>query len=233
MGSPSNFSTLPHAVSPTGVLQFNTSGFTAITGGVPSSPPLRNGANAASLSAAAAPLPPVGTPAWVSIPVDVTSDVNFVTFEAAFTSQPGAIGLLTVYWNDVEIGQIDERGVLPGIQTYSFAIPSSYLDRSNSLGFRLDQFSSVASSASVSNVVTGFGGLTTPPKLKIETVTGIPTPVLTLTGTQNFTYLVETSPDLVNWEPMAAVTLDTGVTAALTDSSAAGFRMRFYRAVSP
>ena len=82
-------------------------------------------------------------------------------------------------------------------------------------------------------MATGFGGLPTAPKLKIETVSGIPTPVLTLTGTQNFTYLVETSPDLVNWEPMAAVTLDTGVNAALTDPAATGLQLRFYRAVSP
>ena len=77
------------------------------------------------------------------------------------------------------------------------------------------------------------GKFANPPKLKIETVSGVPTPVLTLTGTQNFTYLVETSPDLVNWEPMAAVTLDTGVNAALTDPEATGLQLRFYRAVSP
>ena len=77
------------------------------------------------------------------------------------------------------------------------------------------------------------GKFANPPKLKIETVVGVPTPVLTLTGTQNFTDLVETSSDLVNGEPMAAVTLDAGVNAALTDPAAPGLQLRFYRAVSP
>ena len=91
----------------------------------------------------------------------------------------------------------------------------------------------MTSGISVTNVKTGFAGLPTPAQLKIETVSDVPTSVLTVTGTQNFTYLVETSPDLVNWEPMAAVTLDTGVNAALTDPEATGLQLRFYRAVSP
>ena len=85
----------------------------------------------------------------------------------------------------------------------------------------------------MTNVKTGFAGLPTPARLKIESVSGITTPVLTVTGTQNFTYLIETSQDLANWEPMAAVTLDTGVNAALTDPAATGLHLRFYRAVSP
>ena len=232
VGSATNFSILPRAVSQTGAVQINGMGFTAITGSAPPSPP-RPGVADSSTPAAAASPPPVGTPAWISIPIDLTSNMSFVQFDAEFTSQPGAIGMLSIYWNDVEIGQIEEQASLPGVQSYTFDIPSAFLDRSNTLGFRLDQFSGVTSSVSVTNVVTGFGGLANPPKLKIETVPGVPKPVLTVTGTQNFTYLVETSPDLVNWEPMAAVTLDTGVNAALTDPEATGLQLRFYRAVSP
>ncbi len=227
-GAMYNFSVLAHPIGQTGLVQFNASGFTATTGGAPFGPQSIGKDGSIQTNAAA-----VGAPAWTSIPVDVTSNVNFVTFNAAFTSPTGAMGLLTIYWNDLEIGRIDERDVLPGVQTYTFGITGTFLDRSNSLGFRIDQFSAVASSVSVTNVATGFGGLTTPPKLKIENVSGISTPVLTVTGMQNFTYLVESSQDLVNWEPMAAVTLDTGVAAALTDSSVPGFLMRFYRVVSP
>ena len=227
------FSTIPYARSQTGTIQVNATGFTAITSAPLPSPAPPEEANTSNQPPVAAPPPPVGAPAWISIPVDVTGTVSFVTFNAEFTSQPGANGLLTVYWNDVEIGRIEEQVALSGMQSYTFDVPSVFFDRNNSLGFRLDQFSGVQSSISVSNVATGFGGLPTAPKLKIETVTGIPTPVLTVTGTQNFTYLIETSPDLVNWEPMAAVTLDTGMNAALTDPDATGLQLRFYRAVSP
>ena len=227
-GSVYNFSILAHPTGQTGSVQFNSSGFTATTGGAPFSPQSIGKDGSIQTNAAA-----TGSPAWTSIPVDVTSNVNFVTFNAVFTSQAGAMGLLTVYWNDVEIGRIDERDVLLGVQTYTFGIADTFHDRSNSLGFRIDQFSAVASSVSVTNVATGFGGLTNSPKLQIENISGISAPVLTLTGTVNYTYLVETSQDLVNWEPMAAVTLDTGVAAALTDPSAPGLQMRFYRAVSP
>lgn len=182
------------------------------------------------MSAASAP---TGAPAWTSIAVELTSPVNYVSFSAQFTSALGAVGLLSVFWNDEKIGEIDECNVLSGVQNYFFEMAGSYNDRNNSLGFRIDQFSEVISTVSVTNVTTGFGGLTNPPNLKMENIPGISTPVLTLTGTQNFTYLVEASDDLLNWEPMAAVTLDTGVAAALTDSSAPGFLMRFYRAVSP
>ena len=227
-GSSYNFSILAHPTGQTGLVQFNTSGFTAATGNTPFSPQLIGKDGFIQTNAAAA-----GAPAWTSIPVDVTSSVNFVTFNAQFTSTAGAMGLLTVYWNDVEIGKIDERDVLAGMQTYTFGVTGTFLDRSNSLGFRIDQFSTVPSSVSVTNVATGFGGLTNAPKLKIQNISGISTPVLTLTGAVNYTYLVETSQDLVNWEPMAAVTLDTGVTAALIDPTAAGLLMRFYRGVSP
>ena len=58
-------------------------------------------------------------------------------------------------------------------------------------------------------------------------------PVLTLTGALSYTYLIETSTDLINWAPMAAVILDAATSAALSDPDASGFTQRFYRAVSP
>ncbi len=233
VGSASDFSTLPYALGQTGTVQINTMGFTAITSAPAPSPTPPEQVKTSTQFAVAAASPPVGAPAWISIPVEVTGNVSFVTFNAGFTSQPGASGLLTVYWNDVEIGRIEEQVSLPGVQSYTFDIPSAFRDRNNSLGFRLDQFSSVVSSIGVTNVATGFGGLPTAPKVKIESVPGVPTPVLTVTGTQNFTYLVQTSQDLMNWEPMAAVTLDTGVNAALTDPETTSLQLRFYRVVSP
>ena len=226
-----DFAVLPHAVGQSGLLQFDTSGFTATTGGTQLSPQAK-GKNSSVQTNATAADAPVGSPAWISIPVNVTSNVNFVTFNAQFTSQSGALGLLTVYWNDVVIGSIDEDNVLPGVQSYTFGITKTFLDRSNSLGFRLDQFSTVQSSVSVTSVATGFAGLNAP-KLTIGTTTGSSTPVLGLTGTLNNSYIIQTSEDLVNWEPMATVTLDTGVSAYLGDPAAAGLQKRFYRAVSP
>ena len=226
-----DFANTPNAIGLTGQVQFTGGGCSLTTSSAAPSPPA--GEIAGPGQAAAVPPPPIGNPAWISILPNVTSSVNFVTFNAEFTGAAGSMGLLTVYWNDEEIGQIDERNISPGVHSYTFEIANAFLDRSNTLGFRLDQFSPVTSGISVTNVKTGFAGLPTPPRLKIERVSGIATPVLTMTGTQNFTYLVETSPDLVNWEPMAAVTLDTGVNAALTDPAATGLQLRFYRAVSP
>jgi hypothetical protein len=165
--------------------------------------------------------------------VELTSAVNYVSFSAEFTSAAGAVGLLSVFWNDEKIGEIDERNVLPGVQNYFFEVSGSFTDRNNSLGFRLDQFSEVISTVTVSNVATGYGGVTGPMNLALDKLPTNPAPMLTLTGVTNYTYLIEASEDLLNWEPIAAVTLDAGVSVSFDDPNAPLFSRRFYRAVSP
>ena len=225
-----NFSAIPHVVGQSGSVQFSASSFTATTGGAQTAALQAGRAmqfNAATQGA------PSYSPVWTSVPVDVSSRVNFVKFDATFSSQPGATGLLTVFWNDVQIGQIDESYVTPGITNYTFMISSAYLDKSNSLGFRLDQGSNVLSTVNVSNVSTGLSGLTTPHQLTIANAAGAGTPILTLTGALGYTYIVETSTDLINWVQMAAVTLDTATTFPLSAPSVPSEPKRFYRAVSP
>ena len=138
-----------------------------------------------------------------------------------------------MFWNDTEIGKIAEQDVRAGVQTFTFGFDGARLDRNNSLGFRLDQFSDVQSSSTVSNVRMGYGGLTENQTLMIAISPQTALPLLTLTGAQGFTYLIESSEDLQNWEPMGAVTLDTGVATTLEDSWAAGLLKQFYRAKSP
>ena len=225
-----DFSVVPHAVGQTGSVQFNASGFTATSGGTQLAP--QQASSSVQFSGAAAP-PPAYSPAWTSIPVDTASRVNFVKFDVSFNSQSGAMGLLTVYWNNVQIGQIDERYATTGNSNYIFAISSAYLDKSNSLGFRLDQFSGVLSSIAVSNVAVGLSGLATQHKLTIASPAGGAAPVLTLTGALGYTYIVESSTDLINWVQMAGVTLDTAATSLLNDPSASTVPKKFYRAVSP
>ena len=80
---------------------------------------------------------------------------------------------------------------------------------------------------------TGFGGLTVKPEMTIAHVAESPAPILTLTGVVGYTYIIETSTDLINWTPMAAVTLDTATAALLNDPAGMASTQRFYRAVSP
>lgn len=224
-----NLTALPYTIGSTGSIQFTGGSFTASTGGTEFAMAQARSIPGAATTAVA----PSGAPAWTSIAVELTSAVNYVSFNAEFTSAAGAVGLLSVFWNDQKIGEIDERNVLPGVQSYFFEVDGSYTDRNNSLGFRLDQFSAVISTVSVSNVTTGYGGVSGPMNLAVGKLPANPAPILTLTGLTNYTYLIEASEDLLNWEPMAAVTLDAGVTVSFEDLDAHLFPKRFYRAVSP
>ena len=226
------FSVAPSATSSTGLIQVAGSTLSLSTAGnmplqlAPNTPASAKSGNAAPV------LQPTGT-AWISVAVDVSANVNFVTFNAQFNSASGAVGLLSVYWNDVQIGTIDERYLPGGSQSFTFPIDSAYLDRNNSLSIRLDQFSGVTSSIAVSDVQTGFAGLPVAPALAISNMVPAVGLVLTLSGAGGFTYHVEASSDFLIWEPVAEVTITTGVLTPFADPDAASFVKRFYRAVSP
>ena len=167
------------------------------------------------------------SPAWLAVGVSATNAINFVQFDAAFTDTNSAQGLLTVYWNTNQIGMVDERVVETNLQTYRFQLPGTVSSGLYTLSFRLDSFDN-SSSIAVTNVATGFVGVTQPITLGISLTNGVP--LLQLTAATNFTYLIQTSTNLVDWMPTALL-LNTNGTAQFTDSSLTNFGARFYRAV--
>ena len=170
------------------------------------------------------------SPAWFAVGLTVTNFVNFVQFDAACTDSNNAEGLLTVYWDTNQIGTVDERVVSPGLQTHRFFLPNTVTTNVYVLGFRLDAFDNTATSIAVTNVVTGFVGITTPLTLGISFTNG--TPLLQLTGAANYNYLVQTSTNLVNWTPTALLVNSNG-TVLFPDSTATNSCTKFYRAVMP
>ena len=139
---------------------------------------------------------PVSTPAWFAVGVTVTDAVNFVQFDAGFTDANAAQGLLTVYWNTNQVGMVDERVASTSLQTYRFALPSTVTNGLYTLSFRLDSFTN-SSSIAITNVATGFVGVRQSMMLGISLTNGMP--LVQLTAATNFTYLVQSSTNLVDW----------------------------------
>ena len=171
-----------------------------------------------------------GSPVWLSLGITVTNRVNFVSFDARFTSATNAAGLLTVYWDTNEIGVADETVTTPGLQNYSFALPATYSSGNYVLGFRLDSFTNIVSSISITNVSLGFAGLTNAVALGISHASG--NNQLTLTGPTNYNYLVQSSSNLVDWIP-AVIVPNTNGTVLFPIPAATNSNAQFYRAVSP
>jgi hypothetical protein len=166
-------------------------------------------------------------PAWLAVGVNVTNAVNFVQFDAAFADTNSAQGLLTVYWNTNQIGMVDERVTTTNLQTYRFELPSTVSSGAYTLSFRLDSFAD-SSSIVVTNVATGFVGVTQPSMLGISITNGVP--MLKLTGANNYTYLIQSSTNLLDWIPMAFL-VNTNGASQFMDSPVTNSGARFYRAM--
>lgn len=136
---------------------------------------------------------------WLSLGISVSNTINFLKFDAQFTSQTNAAGLLTVYWNTNQIGLIDEAFASPGLQSYLFVLPDIYTNGNYTLAFRIDPFTNIVSSISVTNIAFGFSGQTNSIALSIEKDVASEKNLLTLTGSAGYSYLVQDSTDLVNW----------------------------------
>ncbi|MCU0786037.1 MAG: DNRLRE domain-containing protein, partial [Verrucomicrobia bacterium] len=174
---------------------------------------------------------PTGTPAWLAVGVTTSNAANFVQFDAGFTSTNGAQGLMTVYWNTNQIGTVDERIESPGLHSYRFALPGAVTNGLYTLSFRLDSFTNTTSSVTVTNVATGFAGVSQP--LTLGMVRGTNgAPLLELTGAAGYTYLVQTSTNLVDWAPTALL-VNTNGTIFFADPTATNYSRRFYQALMP
>lgn len=102
--------------------------------------------------------------------------------------------LLTVYWNTNQIGMVYDQVATTNSQTCRFALPNTVTNGLYTLSFRLDSFAD-SSSIAVTNVATGFMGVTQPIALGISLTNGAP-PVQ-LTAATNFTHLIQNSTNLV------------------------------------
>jgi hypothetical protein len=215
-----SFTDLPALVSANGMVEMGGPGFAATTGRFTRQP--------SNLSVGAAFADTIAV--WLATGVIVTNLVNFVTFEAQFTNEPVGTGVFSVYWNTNQIGLLDERTVLAGLQSYSFALPQMVTNGTFALGFRLDAFSNSISSITVTNVQTGFAGVMAPVTLRQSRTNNML--ALTLMGAAGYSYLLQASSNLLDWTPIATL-VNTNGEVQFTDSEIARLGHRFYRALSP
>jgi hypothetical protein len=123
-------------------------------------------------------------------------------------------------------------GLGRGRPSYRFPLPQAVSEGVYTLSFRLDSFSPAASSVTVTNVATGFVGLTQPITLAMLPPGSNTLPVLQLTAPAGYNYLVQSSTNLTNWVP-AALLVNTNGTVLFADPTATNSNQRFYRAVMP
>jgi hypothetical protein len=109
-------------------------------------------------------------------------------------------------------------------------LPATVSSGVYTLSFRLDSFNGTSSSVVITNVATGFIGVTNPVTLGISLTNGLP--MLQLTAPTNFNYLVQSSTNLVDWTP-AALLFNTNGTVQFIDSAVTNSPARFYRALMP
>ena len=138
---------------------------------------------------------------------------------------------MTVYWNTNQIGMLDERVGLVGLQTYRFTLPATVSEGGYTLSFHLDSYTNAAT-VTVTNVATGFIGLTQPTKLEIVSMGSENGPVVKLTAAAGYNYLVQSSSNLTDWVPTAFL-VNTNGAVLFADPGAANASARFYRAVIP
>jgi hypothetical protein len=172
------------------------------------------------------------TPVWLALAVAVTNAVNFVEFEAGFTGTGSGQGLMTVYWNTNQIGMVDERVAETGFRLYRFPLPAKLTEGLYALSFQLDSFTNVDSVITVTNVATGFVGITEPLRLAVLPSGTNAFPLLQLTGAAGYNYMVESSTNLMDWKPQVLV-VNTNGTVYFTDPAATNSGSRFYRAMMP
>ncbi|GEM_PF-2104537 len=169
-----------------------------------------------------------GSPAWLATVITPTNPVNVVSFDANFTSGAGSQGLLTVLWDADTIGTFDERVIGSGLQHYQFRFPNAAVNSTHVLGFRLDPFTNIQSTITMTNVVLNQVG---PSQAFSLSLTGTSTNgalVYQLTGEAGFNYGIQTSSNLVNWTTIATLA-NTNGTVRFFDQDSTNYPMRFYR----
>jgi hypothetical protein len=84
----------------------------------------------------------------------------------------------------------------------------------------------------VTNVTTGFVGITQPIVLNMLLMGSNNTPVLKLTAAPGYNYLMQSSTNLADWVPTALL-VNTNGTVLFADPAVTNSGARFYRALMP
>lgn len=129
-----------------------------------------------------------GSPVWFEIPLNTTEPYNILKFDYEFLSAAGAEGVMTVFVDDNPVFKIDERITNAGTTTTPDIPVGDLAPGQHRVGFRLDPFTDVQSSARVNNIQ--FGLLTesatttdTVPPSTPTLLTALPTATSTITLT--------------------------------------------------
>lgn len=92
-------------------------------------------------------------PVWFEIPLNTTEPYDAIQFTYEFLSAKGAEGIMTVFVDDNPVYKIDERITSAGTTTTP-AIPVGDLAPGrHTLGFRIDPYTDIKSSARITNIV--------------------------------------------------------------------------------
>ena len=173
------------------------------------------------------------SPSWITILVQETNTVNYISFDAQFLSVGGAEGVLNIYWDTNVIGQVDERTSSAHTKTYRLKVPTAPTHTAHVLGFRLDPFTSSSSVISITNVVVGYEGVSDPFGLSpLGYVSGHP--VFQLYGKAGVDYTIQYTTNVYTpqWTDCAVLFNSTG-TVLFTDPESTNDTIRLYRAVAP
>lgn len=135
-----------------------------------------------------------------------------------------------MYWDDQNIGTIDERIVTTN--HYVFRFPNATANSSHVLGFRLDAFTNIQSIVAVTNTVLSQSGVSQPALLSVTGMVTNGSRVYELTGQPGFEYRAQASTNLVDWTDVA-ILANTNGTVRFYDTNATNYPARFYRAVAP
>jgi probable HAF family extracellular repeat protein len=174
-------------------------------------------------------------PAWLARFILLTNPVNYIAFDARFTTVPQGAGELSVYWDTNAIGFIDEKLVGLSTNHYVFSFPPASANSTHMLGFRLDDTATnVVTTISITNVVMAYVGVSQPFSLSFTTNTYNGLPVLQMTGEPGFNYKVQATTNIANpnWSDIAVLINSNGVVPFI-DPDSTNYGTRFYRVVAP
>jgi hypothetical protein len=161
-----------------------------------------------------------GSPAWVSLPIEVTEPIDTLNFNYVYQRQ--AEGLLSVFFDNQLVYRSDQR-VEPSGTNQSGNVPiGAIASGTHTLSFRLDAFNGTQSEIDISRIQLGKMEVSTSP---VDATPPVITPTVTGILGNNGWY---TSDITVSWEVTDAesdITFTDGcqTTAVTTDTSSVTF----------
>ena len=118
----------------------------------------------------------------------------------------------------------------PRFQHYTLSFPNAAANTSHVLGFHLDPFTNIQSTITLTNIVTGYVGVSQPFSLAITTNASNGLSVYQLTG-QPANYTVQASTNFADWTDIA-ILANTNGAVNFVDQNSTNYPYRFYRAAA-